>query len=125
MIALMGLAPNLWVAAVFLAGAGAADMVSGVFRATIWNQTIPDAMRGRLAGIEMLSYSVGPLGGQSRAGLVADAWSVRASITSGGILCVVGVAATAAYLRDFWRYDNRTDEHAVAERAARAAAALD
>ena len=50
MIALMGLAPNVWVAAVFLAGAGAADMVSGVFRSTIWNQTIPDNLRGRLAG---------------------------------------------------------------------------
>ena len=122
-IALMGLAPNVWVAAFFLACAGAADMVSGVFRSTIWNQTIPDSMRGRLAGIEMLSYSVGPLGGQTRAGLVADAWSVRGAITSGGVLCVVSVAATAAYLRDFWRYDTRTDEHAVTERASRAAAA--
>lgn len=122
-IALTGLAPNLWLAAVFLALAGAADMVSAVFRATVWNQTIPDSMRGRLAGIEMLSYSVGPLGGQVRAGLVADAWSVRGSITSGGVLCVVGVAATAAWLRDFWRYDARTDEHAVAERVARERAA--
>ncbi len=73
-IALVGLAPSLWVAALLLAVAGAADMVSGIFRSTIWNQTIPDAMRGRLAGVEMLSYSVGPLGGQTRAGLVADAW---------------------------------------------------
>ncbi|MGH3332508.1 MAG: MFS transporter, partial [Nocardioidaceae bacterium] len=100
---------------------GAADMVSGIFRSTIWNQTIPDAMRGRLAGIEMLSYSVGPLGGQARAGLVADAWSVRRSITSGGILCMVGVAVTALWLRDFWSYDERTDEHAVRERDLRAA----
>ena len=68
--------------------AGAADMISGIFRGTIWNQTIPDEKRGRLAGIEMLSYSVGPLGGQARSGLVADATSVRASIVSGGVLCV-------------------------------------
>jgi MFS family permease len=122
-IALVGLAPSLWTAALCLGLAGAADMTSAVFRATIWNQTIPDSMRGRLAGIEMLSYSVGPLGGQVRAGLVADAWSVRGAITSGGVLCVVGVAATAVWLRDFWGYDARTDEHAVAERAARAAAA--
>jgi MFS family permease len=119
-IALVGLAPDLLTAALFLALAGAADMVSGIFRSTVWNQTIPDHMRGRLAGIEMLSYSLGPLGGQVRAGLVADAWSVRGSITSGGIACMVGVAATAVWLRDFWSYDNRTDEHAVAERAARA-----
>jgi MFS family permease len=118
-IALAGLAPELVLVAVCLALAGAADMISGIFRATVWNQTIPDHLRGRLAGIEMLSYSLGPLGGQVRAGLVADAWSVRASIVSGGIACVVGVAVTAAWLRDFWSYDNRTDEHAVAERAAR------
>lgn len=122
-IALMGLAPGLLTAAAFLAVAGAADMISGIFRSTVWNQTIPDHMRGRLAGIEMLSYSLGPLGGQVRAGLVADAWSVRGSITSGGIACVVGVTATALWLRDFWSYDARTDEHAVAEREARARAA--
>ena len=86
-------------------------MISGIFRSTVWNQTIPDSMRGRLAGIEMLSYSIGPLGGQARAGLVADAWSVRGSITSGGVLCVVGVVGTALWLRDFWSYDARTDEH--------------
>jgi MFS family permease len=118
-IALAGVAPGIWLALVFFAVAGAADMVSAVFRSTIWNQTIPDAMRGRLAGIEMLSYSVGPLGGQVRAGLVADAWTVRGSIWSGGLLCVVGVGATAAWLRDFWSYDTRTDEHAVRERTLR------
>ena len=121
LVALAGLAPTIWLAIVLFAGAGAADMVSGIFRSTIWNQTIPDAMRGRLAGIEMLSYSLGPLGGQVRAGLVADLWTVRRSITSGGLLCVVGVAATAAWLRDFWSYDTRSDEHAVRERALRAA----
>jgi MFS family permease len=115
-IGLVGLAPDIWVALVCLAIAGGADMLSGIFRSTIWNQTIPSTMRGRLAGIEMLSYSLGPLGGQVRAGLVADAWSVRGSIVSGGALCVVGVAATATWLRDFWRYDTRTDEHAVRER---------
>src|SRR4051812_49618356 len=92
-------------------------MVSGIFRATIWNQTIPDTMRGRLAGIEMLSYSLGPLGGQVRAGLVADAWSVRGAIASGGFLCVAGVAVTATWVRGFWGYDARTHEHAVRERA--------
>ncbi|QIK68732.1 MFS transporter [Nocardioides sp. HDW12B] len=119
-IALAGLAPSIWVAMLFLAFAGGADMVSALFRGTVWNQTIPESMRGRMAGIEMLSYSLGPLGGQVRAGLVADAWSVRGSIVSGGLGCVVGVAATAAYLRDFWSYDERTDPHAVAERERRA-----
>ena len=101
--------------------AGAFDMISGLFRATIWHQTIPDSHRGRLAGIEMLSYTLGPLGGEARAGLVADATSVRAAIVSGGVLCVAGVGATAAALRSFWNYDARTDEHAVREREVRAA----
>ncbi|MEQ6902690.1 MFS transporter [Nocardioides sp. YIM 152588] len=122
LVAAAGLMPSLWLVALFLALSGAADMISGIFRSTVWNQTIPEAMRGRLAGIEMLSYSVGPLGGQVRAGLTADLWSVRAAITSGGLACVAGVGLTAALLRDFWSYDARTDEHAVAERAARAAA---
>ena len=55
-----GFAPSLWLALIALAFAGAADTISGVFRMTLWNQTIPDAMRGRLAGIEMISYSSGP-----------------------------------------------------------------
>ena len=118
-IALAGLAPSIWSALALFALAGAADMVSAVFRSTVWNQTIPEQMRGRLAGIEMLSYSLGPLGGQARAGLVADAWSVRGAVTSGGVACVAGVLGTAVALRDFWSYDARTDEHAVAEREAR------
>jgi hypothetical protein len=67
----------------------------------------------------MLSYSVGPLAGQVRAGFVADRWSVRGAIVSGGLSCVGGVALTAMWLHDFWAYDANTDEHALAARAAR------
>jgi MFS family permease len=119
-VALAGLTTHPAVVLLGLVLAGAFDMVSGLFRATIWHQTIPDSHRGRLAGIELLSYSVGPLGGEARAGLVADATSVRTAIVSGGVLCVAGVAATAAALRTFWTYDARTDEHAVRERTLRA-----
>ncbi|PWN01488.1 MFS transporter [Nocardioides silvaticus] len=121
-VALAGLMPSFWLVVVMLAFAGASDMISGVFRGTVWSQTIPEAMRGRLAGIEMLSYSLGPLGGQVRAGVTADLWTVRGAITSGGIGCVAAVSITALWLRDFWSYDDRTDEHAIAERATRAAA---
>ncbi len=119
-ICLAGLMPSFWLVLVFLTLAGSADMISGLFRATVWNQTIPEAMRGRLAGIEMLSYSLGPLGGQVRAGITADLWSVRGAIASGGAACVAGVAITAVALRDFWSYDARTNEYAVAERETRA-----
>ena len=119
-VGIAGLAPNIWFAIGFFAIAGGADMVSVLFRSVIWNQTIPDEMRGRLAGIEMLGYSLGPLGGQARSGLVADLTSVRTAIVSGGALCVVGVVGTAAWLNEFWRYDARTDEHAVRQRELRA-----
>ena len=122
MIACAGLMPSIWLVALFLAFAGAADLISGIFRSTVWSQTIPESMRGRLAGIEMLSYSIGPLGGQVRAGVTADLWSVRGAFVSGGLACVAAVGATAAILHDFWSYDARTDEHAVAERAVREAA---
>ena len=121
-IGIAGLMPSIWLVAFFLMLSGSADMVSAVFRGTVWNQTIPEQMRGRLAGIEMLSYSLGPLGGQVRGGITADLWSVRGAVSSGGFACVAGVAMTAVALRDFWSYDARTDEYAVAERAARAAA---
>jgi MFS family permease len=102
-----GLAGSLALALTCLALAGFADMVSGVFRTTIWNQTIPDNLRGRLAGIEMVSYTSGPLLGNVEAGVVASLAGIRASAVSGGILCVASVAGLAAGLPGFRRYDAR------------------
>ena len=107
-ILLLGLAQSLPLALTALAFAGAADMISGIFRSTIWNQTIPDRLRGRLAGIEQVSYSSGPLLGDVEAGIVGSLAGVRVSIVSGGVLCVVGVAAAALLLPAFRRYDART-----------------
>ena len=102
-----GFATTLPVALVCLALAGAADSVSGIFRMTIWNQTIPDHLRGRLAGIEQVSYLSGPYLGNAEAGLVAGAFGVRASVVSGGVLCVLGSAVIGALLPRFYRYDGR------------------
>jgi MFS family permease len=102
-----GFAGRLWLALLCLALAGAADMVSGLFRMTIWNQTIPDHLRGRLAGIEMVSYTTGPLLGNAESGVVASLFSLRTSIVSGGILCVVGTGLLAFLLPAFVRYDGR------------------
>lgn len=118
-IALVGLSPGVWLVLAFLTLAGAADMVSGIFRGLMWNQTIPDDVRGRMAGIEMLSYSIGPLLGQVRSSSVASVTSLRFSLASGGVMCVIGVAAAACVLPSLWRYDARTDEHAQRERIAR------
>lgn len=103
-IVALGFAPGLGLALACLALAGAADMVSGVFRATIWNETIPNALRGRLAGIEMISYLTGPLIGNARAGFMADAWGVAPAIWIGGVICLAGVVATGFLLPRFWAY---------------------
>jgi MFS family permease len=106
-IVAFGFADRLWLALFCLALAGAADMVSGLFRMTIWNQTVPDHLRGRLAGIEMVSYTTGPLLGNAEAGVVASLFSIRTSVVSGGILCVVGTGLLAMALPAFLRYDGR------------------
>ena len=102
-----GFAPSLWLAVLFLAIAGAADMMSGVFRSVIWNQTIPDSLRGRLASIEMLSWSSGPALGNFEAGAVASIFNVRISIVSGGVLCVIGCVLCTLALPAFRAYDAR------------------
>jgi MFS family permease len=112
----VGLSHVLWLTLFCLAFAGAADMVSGLFRAIIWSQTIPDHLRGRLAGIEMLSYSTGPLLGQLRSGLMARTrLGVSGSIWIGGALCIAGTAALAVALPRFARYDG---EHGMARKKA-------
>jgi MFS family permease len=115
-VALVGTTTSLPLVLLFLGLAGAADMVSGLFRSTMWNQTIPDAMRGRMAGIELLSYSVGPLLGQVRSSTAASLTSLRMSFFSGGVLCVVGCGIAAFSLPALWNYDVRTSEHAKQRR---------
>ncbi|WP_129309463.1 MFS transporter [Streptomyces sp. L2] len=117
-----GLCRNVWLVLLLLAASGAFDMVSGVFRSAMWNQTIPDELRGRLAGIELLSYSVGPQLGQVRAGGVAAWAGVRASVWSGGLACAGAIGLLALCLPGLMRYDARTDEHAIRMRERRAAA---
>ena len=95
-----------------LPGFGSAEVGTSTqtpfFRMTIWSQTIPDRMRGRLASIEMVSYTTGPYLGNAEAGLAASAFGLRVSIVSGGVLCVVGALLLCAGLPAFARY-NRAD----------------
>ena len=106
-IIFFGFARNLYVALFFLALAGAFDMISAIFRMTMWNQTIPHYLRGRLAGLEMISYTSGPKLGDAEAGIVSTLFSVRTSVVSGGILCVVGTLVISALIPQFVRYDGR------------------
>ena len=100
----LGFATSLPIALACLALAGAADMVSGLFRMTIWNETIPPALRGRMASIEQLSYMTGPLLGNARAGFMAEQFGLSRSIVWGGIICVAGVTLCIPALPRFWRY---------------------
>ena len=112
-IVVAGSSDSLTVVIISLVIAGAFDQVSALFRGFIWNQSIPDELRGRLAGIEMLSYLLGPLGGQARAGGMAAMTSLRTSIVGGGLLCIGFVAVIASVMPKFRTYDVRTNEFAV------------
>jgi MFS family permease len=103
-MALVGLAPSVWFALAFLAVAGGADECSAVFRDTMWKQSIPDHLRGRLAGIELLSYAAGPPAGQLRSGAVAAVTGPRFSLTSGGLACAAAVITVYAALPALRRY---------------------
>ena len=88
----------------FLCLAGAADGLSGIFRTTIWNETIPDRIRGRMASLEMVSYMSGPLLGNAQAGFMSSMLGLHIAIILGGGLCVVGVIISLFLLPKFWRY---------------------
>jgi MFS family permease len=88
----------------FLILAGYADMISGVFRSTIWNQTIPSELRGRLAGIEMISYLSGPMLGNTQLGFLAGHLGVRRAITISSLIGLVSVVGCAGLLPKFRRY---------------------
>ena len=122
-IALFGFSSSLWVVVLGLAVGGGADAISFTFRNTMWNESIPPEVRGRMAGIEMISYSLGPTAGQFRAGLMAAWTTLRFSLTFGGLACTGSVGVVAAALPTLWRFDARSDVHVADVRALREAGA--
>jgi MFS family permease len=103
-ILFFGLSTGIVPALFFLGAAGFFDMISGIFRGAIWNQTIPNYLRGRLAGIEMISYLTGPMLGSAKMGIVAEHTSVKFALVSGGAVCIAAVGLTALFLPKFWNY---------------------
>jgi MFS family permease len=99
-----GMSRSFPLALVFLVLAGYADMVSGVFRQTIWNQTIPSHLRGRLAGIEMISYLTGPMLGNTQLGVLSSAIGIQRAISLSSLIGLFGVAACARWLPQFRKY---------------------
>jgi len=100
-----GLSPNLWVAILFLVLASASDMVSGLYRDAIVKTVTPDEMRGRLEGVGLAVWGTGPSVGNAEAGFLASLTSVRTSIVSGGIACIIGAGVLAFALPRYRLYD--------------------
>lgn len=95
---------NLALALALLAIAGGADVVSAVFRNTTQQHIVPDGLRGRLASLNILVVTGGPRLGDLEGGLVASAFTPTISVVSGGLLCLVGVAAIAITVPRFARW---------------------
>jgi MFS family permease len=106
-IALAGLVDSLPLALVLLAVAGAADFVSAVLRSAIVLTATPDALRGRVSGIEFAQVASTPNLGNLEAGLVASLAGVRFSIVSGGLACVAGALVLSLALPELNRYRSR------------------
>jgi predicted MFS family arabinose efflux permease len=92
----------------FLAAAGAADVVSAVFRATMLQTTTPDVLRGRVSAFNLMVVTGGPRIGDFEAGLVGGIAGAPASIVVGGLVCLVGTGAMAVWSPTLARY--RTEE---------------
>ena len=103
-IAGFGLAGRLlWVGLPLLAVAGGADLVSTIFRGTILQLAIPDAIRGRMSAFHSMVASMGPRLGDLEAGAVAALVNPTFSVVSGGVACVAGIALVAALLPEIRR----------------------
>jgi hypothetical protein len=107
-----GLSGTLWVALLCILLASAADMVSGLYRDAIVKTVTPDELRGRLEGIGLAVWGTGPSLGNAEAGFVAALTSVRTSIVSGGIACIVAAGVLALLLPRYRRYDAKEAEAA-------------
>jgi MFS family permease len=103
-IAVFGFTDSLPVALVMLGFAGAADAVSAIFRGSIVQLTAPDELRGRMGGMHTAVVASGPRLGDLEAGLVAELTSIRFSVISGGLACIVGALLVARWAPEFLDY---------------------
>jgi MFS family permease len=98
--------------------AGAADMISAVFRGTILQVATPDELRGRIWSTQMLVVMGGPRLGDLESTAVAAAIGAPFSLLSGGLLCLAGVALIARRLPQLAGYDAWHDPGASPSRPA-------
>ena len=111
-----GLTGSLWLALLFLAGAGAADMISAVFRTAILQTAAPDGMRGRLGGVFIVVVAGGPRLGDGRSGAFASWFGLQEAVVVGGVLVIGLTLLVAAVVPRFAAYDAR-DPHGRVRRS--------
>jgi MFS family permease len=114
-VAAFGLVSWLPLALLLLAAAGCADVISAVFRNTIIQLSVPDALRGRLAGLQIAVVTGGPRIGDLESGAVATAFGNTVSVVSGGLACIAGALVLARLLPGFRRQRVQHDPVAATE----------
>jgi MFS family permease len=109
-IALFGLVNMLWLAVALLALAGAADVISAVFRNTILQLSVPDRLRGRLSSVHIAVVTGGPRLGDFESGVVAAVTTPEFAVVSGGLACIAGAFVIARLMPAFtaWRLSEHT-----------------
>lgn len=112
-ITIFGFTNSVPLALIMLGIAGAADVVAAIFRHAIVQLTVPDALRGRLSSMHMAVTQGGPRLGELESGLVASLTSVKFSVVSGGLACIVGAIAIARWAPEFKEYTFDPDESAI------------
>jgi MFS family permease len=93
----------LWLGVLFLAGAGAADMISMVLRGLVVQLTTPDELRGRISAVNAMFVIGGPMLGQVESGLVAGFFTPELSVVSGGLACIIATVVIVALVPSLLR----------------------
>lgn len=100
-----GLSRWFWLSLIMLALTGAADTVSTVLRQTIRQLLTPDHLRGRMTSVNMIFFMGGPQLGELEAGVVAALIGASLSVVTGGVGCLIAVAAAGLWARNLMRYE--------------------
>ena len=109
-MALFGATSVLWLAVLYLAIGGWADLVSAVYRSTILQVNATDQMRGRMQGVFTVVVAGGPRVADLVHGLVASATSTSFAVIAGGLATIVLTVLAALLGRSLWRYDTRRSD---------------
>lgn len=103
----VGMASTIIGIIILLALSGIFDMISGIFRMTVWNKTIPTSIRGRMASFEMLSYMSGPLLGQLFMGTAADTFGYQTALMIGCCFAIFLIVMICILLPEFVSYQDK------------------